>query len=70
MSFRCEQCNEAQPTKAKPNVVVAEWHKGQESRQIKCEKKLCDKCVGKMMKPIVSSMSASVDPITVKLDIP
>jgi len=71
MSFRCEQCNEAQPVKAKPNMVVAEWYPGQgDTRQIKREKKLCDKCAGKMMKPIVSSMSASVDPITVKLEIP
>ena len=70
MSFRCEQCNEAQPVKAKPNMVVAEWYPGQgDTRQIKREKKLCDKCAGKII-TANPPISVPADTIAVKLDIP
>jgi len=71
MSFRCEQCNEAQPQRSKPNVVVTEWYGGHDgSRQIKREKRLCDRCAGKDIKSVEPVILTPLDTIAVKLEIP
>lgn len=56
MSFRCERCHEAQPARAKPNIVVTEWRdRADQPRQIKKEERICDRCAGKPVveRPVV-----------------
>lgn len=58
MSFRCEECGEAQEPRTSPNMVVTEIRKRQYNNggsftlgtEIAKEKKMCDSCCGKAPK--------------------
>jgi len=58
MSFRCDNCHQAFPAGAKPNVVVVEWYA--EPKQIKREIRICDGCAGKNVEPLRVSIEAVV----------
>jgi len=68
MSFRCEQCSKAQPHKSKPNVVVVEWYP--DRKQIKREKRICDKCAGVVTRVPVPAPVVIDNPVVVKIEIP